>query len=251
MKKFIGFSCTHFPLQDDKAINWLGENIEMEKPDVIVHLGDGHEADAPSRWPSEYLHTLLDEFRQHNKFLKYLRQIAPNARKVFLPGNHEENITGANRIAPKLRGLCDYRELEPELEHWEQPAEYVYDRNRGVFRLGQVTFAHGFEANASSDELQSITLGLPYGLTVLGHTHRPVAVTQAKRTAVVPLPYWFANSGCLLNMNIEYMRRKRSHLWGQGLVVGTYNDWRYSQSMMPQQPEWDAETRVYRMFNDV
>ena len=248
--KWLFFSCLHYPLVDTAAEAWLLDTVADYRPDVIVHGGDGHEADSASRWPSEYTWDLEDEFVQHNEFLRKVREAYAPARRVFLPGNHEANILGLNRINSKLRSLCDYRKLEPELDHWEQPAVYEYSR-RGIFRLGQVTFFHGYEAGVSADEMQGYNLGLPYGLTVSGHTHRPLAVTQALRTKGVPLPYWYANAGCLRDMvDVPYMERKRRHLWGHGLVIGEAAGWRYEQSLMPTSPLWSAETRILRMFNE-
>lgn len=249
--KFIAFSCPHCPLEDPEAIGWLVEQIGTRSPDVIVHLGDGHEADSASRWPSEYSWSLVDEFRAHNELLKGIREAAPSARRVFLPGNHDDNLLSINRIDKKLRGLCDYRsqpQWEPELSMWEQPADYVYCRKRGVFRLGAVTFAHGYESGTSGDEFQSIRLGVPYGLFVGGHTHRPLPVTQAARTRTLPLPYWHCNAGTLRDIwDVPYMTRKCRSLWGQGLVYGETETGRRPRMT---RASWDAELVVRRMFDD-
>ena len=63
---WIAFSCPHVPLQCDAAIDWMLGQISDLSPDVIIHLGDGHEADSASRWPSEYDWSLEDEFVGHN-----------------------------------------------------------------------------------------------------------------------------------------------------------------------------------------
>lgn len=243
---FLAFSCPHCPLEDKDAIGWLCEEIAARQPAVIVHLGDGHEADSASRWPSEYDWPLSEEFKAHNELLRRIREAHPGARRVFLPGNHDANLLAINRIDKKIRSLCDYRDHEPELQHWEQPCTYVYDRYRGVFRLGQVTFGHGYEAAANADEVQSITLGVPFGLWVGGHTHRPLAVTQARRTAQIPLPYWYANAGTLRDLwEVPYMDRKRRHMWGQGIVVG--------ETAITKSPRmsrnWNAETVIRNMFD--
>jgi predicted phosphodiesterase len=248
---WLFFACLHVPLQDKDFIDWLIEEIKRRKPDVIIHGGDGHEADSASRWPSEYDWTLSDEFREHNEILKRIRKANPGSRRVFLPGNHDDNILALNRIDWKLRDLCDYRDHEPELKNWEQPAKYIYDRERGVFRIGQVTFAHGYESGVSADEYQAYQLGLPYGLFVSGHTHRPVPVTQAQRTKAIKLPFWYANAGCGRDMvNVPYMLRRRRFDWGQGIVVGEADSWRYDSALMPQKPLWEAETLIYKMYGE-
>lgn len=246
--KFVALGCFHCPLQDKAAVDWALARIEEEKPDILVHLGDGHEADAASRWPSEYDWTLQDEFGEHDNLLKRLRQAAPkSARRIFLPGNHDANLQEWNRIDKRLRGLCDYRQHEPELEHWEQPAQYVYHHLRGVWRLGQVTFAHGYSAGANSDEEHTITLGVPYGLYIGAHTHRPTpCVMRARKTATIPLPYWYANSGCMREMSPPYIQRKRHYMWGQACVIGELSP--VKSPRMSRQ--WTARVETFRISGD-
>jgi predicted phosphodiesterase len=251
--KWLAFSCPHCPLQDDEAVEFVVQQIEWHRPDVVVHLGDGHEMASAARWNNEERFGLASEFTAHLALLRKIRQAAGDARLIFLPGNHDANLLAVDRIDPRYRGLLDYRYWEgAELRHWEQPCEYVYDRDRGAVRLGQVTFSHGYECNQSSDEMQSITLGNPYGLFVSGHTHRPLPVTQAGKTKAVPLPYWYANAGTIRDIvdSAVYMTRKRRHLWGQAVVIGDC----YvppAGEPLPMERQWDAETVVFRMFNEV
>lgn len=244
---FLAFSCPHCPLHDRDTIAKLIGRIEEIQPDVIVHLGDGHEADGASKFDSEYDFDLLDEFEAHNDFLAQIRKVSRKSRKVFLPGNHDANLQEWNRIDKRLRTLCDYRDHEPELEHWEQPCQYIYDKRRGVFRLGPVSFGHGYEHGQNGDEFQALLLGVPFGLHVTGHTHRPTPMVQrCYRTKAVPLPYWFANPGCLREMKPKYMERKRSHQWGHGFVTG--------ETPMLKSPRmsrmWEARVEIFKMADD-
>ena len=244
--KFVAFSCTHCPLEDKAAISWLHKQIEDVKPDYVVHLGDLFEADGASRFPAETTWDLKDEFDAGEKLLADLRQVGgPDCTYVFLPGNHDDNVLAANRIDKRLRGLCDWRNL-PELDNWLVPTQYNYCRKRGVFRLGQVDFAHGYEANASAGKFESVYLSHEYHLYVHGHTHRPHDVRQVMMNQTRPLRQWYANAGTLADMDREYMHRKRKGMWGQGCVVG--------ETKITKSPRlsrnWTAETRVFRMFDD-
>jgi predicted phosphodiesterase len=247
-KKFVAFSCPHCPLQDKEAVDWLLGRIDGLRPDVVVHLGDGHEADSASRWPSEYTWGIKDEFKAHNAFLRDIRKVTRRGtRLVFLPGNHDDNFQAVGRLPDKLRGALDYRDAvhEPELaEHWEIAAEYDYHRTRGVFRLGQVAFAHGYEAGVNADKFHAVMLADPGGLYVGGHLHRPtMGIQRASLTAAVPLPYWYANPGCLRNLSPQYMRRQRKHNWGQGLVHGECNPLARGRI----KPDWKAHVEIFRM----
>jgi len=253
--KWLAFGCKHAPLTDADAMAWAIERIRELQPDVIVDLGDAFEADSASRWPSEYDFTLDDEYRADNEHRRRIREAAPNAKLVFLPGNHDDNILAIGRIDKRMRARCNWqvrqyddrdRWLNEELlTHWQIKAKHLYCRQRGVYRLGQVAFAHGYEHGSNSDEFQAILLGDPFGLTVTAHTHRPMPVTQAQRTKDVPLPYWYANVGCLRDLKPSYVARKRTHRWGQALAHGTAQITK-SPRMSRQ---WTATVEIFRMYD--
>lgn len=246
---FLAFSCIHAPLQDEDAIAWMIEQIKDVGPDVIIHLGDGHEADAASRWMSEADWTLTEEFVAHNEILKKIRKAAPSAKKIFCQGNHDQNLLEIGRIDKRIRERCDYRNSDNDelMKFWEHAAEYVNCRRRGCFRLGEVVFSHGFETGAKAGENEAVYFCNEWGLYVHGHTHRPTPhIMRAMKTGRVPLRYWYANPGCMRDLNPDYMKRNRSEMWGQGVVVG--------QCQVNKSPRrektWDAEVRVFRMFDD-
>jgi len=145
----------------------------------------------------------------------------PKAEYVWLQGNHDANILAQLRISDELRDLCDYRRHMKTFKYWKH-LPYLYDRNKCVYRLGQVGFAHGFEASANSDEHQAYILGVPYGLMVFGHTHKPRDVEQAKRTQTLPIPWgpWYCNVGTMGRLMPRYMERKRNYTWGAAACVG-------------------------------
>jgi len=212
--KFLAFGDTHCPLHDPDAVAWMLGQIVDYKPDVIVHVGDGFEADSASRWPSENDWTFTDELIALDGILKSVREVAPKkARLVFLPGNHDDNLLALHRLDPKVRDLLDWRVrqydkhdrfLNEELfTHWERPAQYINCRTRGAWRIGQVTFCHGYECGQSAGDFESLYFGCENGLYIHGHTHRPHGVTQSMRTKIgeaVPLKsprvgiYWSAEA---------------------------------------------------------
>lgn len=240
--KFLAFSCIHCPLQDNAFVDWMLGKIGEHRPDVVVHLGDGREANSASKWPSEYDWTLEDEYESHNTFLASVRKEAGDASLVMLEGNHDDNIRAIGRIDAGLRSLCLPEKHEPELKHWKV-LPYTYSQ-RGIYRIGSVTFGHGYEAGQNADEAQSLLLGMPYGLWIGGHTHRPQHVTQVFKTKAIPLPYWYANAGCGRVMETDYMQRKRQHQWGQGIVVGESQPLKSPRMSKT----WDAHLELFRMY---
>lgn len=246
---WLAFSCPHCPLQDPDAVGWLLERVKAIQPATIVCLGDLFEADSASRWPSEYKWTLEQEYESANAFLKSIREAAPDARRVFIEGNHDANINEPNRLPEEVRGLCDYRRESncPELyHHWLKPTRYEFHRNRGVWRLGQVSFCHGFDR---PDKRLATYLNNEYGLFVFGHTHRPTPpgpAVQVRMTEKMPLRFWYANAGCIRDLNPNYTKRKDTELWGQGLVWGTAEPVRNSRRKV----RWTCTTEVFRMYDD-
>lgn len=243
-KKFLAFSCTHCPLVDKAALSWTLQRIAERKPDVVVHCGDGLEADSASKFPSEATWDLQEEFDSFNDTLRRVREAADGAKLVFIQGNHESNLLSINRIDKRLRGRADYRRADavPELQNWDTSTSYVYDRRRCVWRLGQVAFAHSFGGSSPS---QAIQFADPYGLLVHGHTHRPTPLRRVTYGINTPLPYWHINTGTLRQMDPSYVDRKNHNLWGQAVVVG--------EALVTKSPRmsrnWEAETLVYRMFD--
>lgn len=257
--KFATASCMHAPHTDKDAFDWYLGQLENFQPDVVVSLGDDLEADGASRWGSEDKHTLIDEYSADDENKRRIFEVTPNAKHVRLMGNHCFNILDKGRIDPKLRELCDWR--IPQYSHkgvqvnenalkWKVVSSYDFCRRRGVYRLGQVTFGHGWLTNANCDAHHSVMLGTPHGLFIGGHTHSPTSVTQAKMTSKVPIPYWFANAGCLRNLDPEFMRRNNSFNWGHGAVFGEA-DVRCGPSKSPRMSRcWTAETRIKEMYSD-
>lgn len=239
-------------------MDWVVERTEELAPDYLGHIGDAIEADAAAKFDNEQNHTLEDEYRRCNiEVFRRLRMAQQKRRKksqiatvsFFLPGNHDANTLAAGRIDPKVRSLCDFRKHMSELAdgHWIMPCSYEYSQ-RGVYRIGQVAFCHGYETGVSGDELQAIVLNQkhPYSLMVAGHTHRPLPVTRAYKTKGVPLPFWYCNVGTLGPLKPSYMSRKRSHMWGHGLAYGT--------TPLIQSPRtkchWTAQVEILKMGDD-
>lgn len=236
--KWVAFSCSHCPLEDAEAVDAVREAVADFAPDRIVMLGDLHEADSASRWPSEYGWSIEDEYIAASDMLGKIRLSHPtgNVQCVFLPGNHDANIEAIARHPRKSRALLSWRvpqyvsrkkggefQINKEfLDHWRTVADYRYSRKRGVYRIGSTVFAHGFASGVSADEEHAIDLGWPYGLTVCGHSHRPTEgyARQVLKTKRRPLPWWYLNAGCTRDLYPEYAERQFSSTWGNAVAYG-------------------------------
>jgi len=261
--KPLAYACTHLPLLDPGAEEFLLQQIEEHKPTHIIHLGDLHEADAVNRFGIEYDWTLGYEMRQARDHLIRVRQFADKVCPVppdmiLMEGNHDWNIRDWHRTKKHLVELIDYRGCEDspspltnELRHWKW-FPYEYSKS-GIYRLGQITFCHGFHAGQGADKKMALTKGLvlPYGLYVGGHTHRPESVQEVQHYNK-PLDIYYCNTGTLGDIwnGFTYMQKKDRSAWGQGVFLGECELWRYTEKFIPNTKCWTGEVRVRRYFND-
>lgn len=251
--RFAAFSCLHAPITDPKYFNWLCDQLSEYRPDVIVNLGDWYEGLAGSRHSRHPLQkwSLYDEHRAVLAQAQRLRAAVPEAKKVWLFGNHDDNQFGRqpDRVPEDLREVADWRNYEPlrdELSDWRIIDTYTH---RTAWYLGQVAFQHGCAVGLNAQADAACAYGVPYGLHVSGHTHRPARVTQVMLRQV-PLPYWFANPGTGIDFDQTYYMDRQSMLkWGHGLVLGECKASGEGRQVFAAR-NWDAETRVFKMAHD-
>jgi predicted phosphodiesterase len=227
--RIAAISCSHAPMQPESTQRWILDTLSnISGLTHFGHLGDVFEAAAASVHANEFDHDLEDEFEHAAKFLTSIREVVgPDCIRWINTGNHDDNlITRDPRRVPKpLRGLTDWKRHPTHGEEFRRWAWLPYEKtNKAIMRIGQVHFWHGFDAGQSSDELEGLQMvslsgWIPHSLAVRGHTHRPVPPTQAKRTAKIPLPYWFANVGTAGPLTPEWAKRKDTSQWGTGIIV--------------------------------
>jgi metallophosphoesterase superfamily enzyme len=237
-------------LTDDSYFQWLIAVIEEHKPHVIVNLGDWYEGKAAKRWPSwsDETWSLNEEHRMVSDQALAIRAAAPDARLVWLYGNHDDNLFGMQpeRIKDDLRESVQWSEnrlAAVALDGWEVVRKYG---ERIRLRIGPITFQHGVDLNVNGEKDAGYYHGTPYGLYVCGHTHRPVRVTRAQERKTY-LPYWYANTGCGANWErMHYVDRAKTRMWGRGAVVGECSGADQRRTAFASK-QWDAELKVHSL----
>lgn len=244
---FLAFSCVHSPLHDAEAIDWLCERVAETQPDCVIHLGDGMEMAFASRHASIEDIDCIEEYESHNRVLAQIRKASPDSRRIFLPGNHEWRLHSPH-IDPRVRKALHWRRHQPEFEHWKSPCRYENCRHKGVWRIGQVGFSHGFSTSTSGIKREAVSLNPEHSLYVHGHTHRPTQPGPPERVmagANWPLNWWVANPGCLRDLAPEWASRCDRSQWGQGCVIGRAKAIKSPRS----QRCWEAMTHVFRTYD--
>ena len=246
----VAVACHHCPFQDDGAVDWALNTIEdmRPRPTHFVNLGDLFESDAASVYPNENFHTLEEEYEVAARYLEWYRAVLPKScNLLWMLGNHDDNIRVADprRIPWKLRGAVHWNkhgEFGPEFRLWKQ-YPYIKDET-GCYELGPLIFYHGYDTGTNSDELEGLQMAYACGghahrLSVRGHTHRPLAVTQCYRTRTVPLAHHVANVGTMGPLKPPYTHRRSTLAWGPAIFRATVPigaSYQLSRGL-----QWDAE----------
>jgi len=258
MVRILNFTDNHAPLTHKPWWDWVLAQIEDFKPDWIVNTGDWLEGKPSKRFAhhSDETWSALDEIRALCEQAEAVNRVAPDAKKVWLWGNHDDNALGdlPERVPDDLKPLMNWRNIRgtEALEQWAIHETYSHEYR---YRLGPIVFQHGCEV--SKDGLRSLKdqayqYGVPNGLHVSGHTHKPVPVTRCEERSI-SLPYWVVNAGTGADWErMHYMDRCSKQKWGRGcvLIETTEASVRDSKSAYAK-PQWSAELRVHSMAREV
>jgi len=90
----VVFTDTHVPYHDQAALEVVYGLIRDVRPRVIVHLGDLLDCYRISRYTKDRTHVLntQDEIDGARTILHHVSQLAPEAAKYWLEGNHEARL---------------------------------------------------------------------------------------------------------------------------------------------------------------
>ncbi len=79
------------PFHDRKVIDIAIKIADYIQPDIVVYIGDAFDVTEWSKFPfpPTQEQTLLPALIEFNWWDNKIKEVAPNARRVFVPGNHE------------------------------------------------------------------------------------------------------------------------------------------------------------------
>lgn len=245
----------HFPIADWKSVEWFIDQAKKFEANVIVLNGDLIEAKAASRHAKDERHnwTVKTELEELQKFCKRINAEFPNAHKVWLYGNHEDNLLNYNsgRLPKELHELIrEYSDnlIAPEIEYWHVVDHY---RHASRWYLGQLCFRHGHDTSKSSIAKDLADYCPYHGLLISGHTHRPIGITQLTINDI-RYPFHYANPGChVIPAKAHYMDRFRLSNWGHGCLLAEVNAPGITEGRKNyDKPNWKAKVQIRKIFSE-
>jgi predicted phosphodiesterase len=210
----------HHPYQDDKAIDVALKIVEDFKPDEIVVGSDGVDFYSISKFSKDPARMkgrqLQDEINSWKATQRKWIDAAPDAKRHYITGNHEDRLEKYIWDHPELHGL-DALLLHSLLGFDELGLDEVEDEivygNKLVIKHGTVVRKHS--AYTARGELE----GEMYAISTLtGHTHRGGTHMATSRFGMVQAVEGF----CLCDLNPPYIKGKPN--WQQGIVLATVSD---------------------------
>lgn len=235
-EKFIVISDIHFPYEDKEALGAVKQFIKHNPINTIILNGDILDMYDVSRFDKspERVNSLQGELNKAIKFLKELRALAPEAKMVFIQGNHEKRLEKYLYRHPELFSL-DALKIPNLLKLQELNIQY----EPKFYRLGSLKITHGSKVRKYSGYTAHAELDSNDCSGISGHTHR--GGVYYKKT---PSRYlaWYEGF-CLCGLEPEYTEGIPD--WQQGFIYGIAKGDEFKVSPVP-----IVDGKIMTPFND-
>lgn len=220
---------SHFPFQDDRALSVVMAIAEDSKPDVLIHMGDGMDCYALSRFNKnpQRIHTIQDEIDAFRVHLEQMAQICPDAQRVVLEGNHEARLEKVLWSLPRdieqLTNLSKVREVLSwpvllDLDTIGFQWIPLREQTRTPI-LPKFITKHGVKISVDSAMTARREMKTHTYSGASGHSHRKAVYYQGKG-GVARGNYVWLETGCTCDLFPEYAPDAN---WQQGCVVLHFN----------------------------
>lgn len=217
------------PFHDRKALNLTLEIIGDLEPDEVIIAGDMLDLAEAGKYTKEpeFYFTIQPALIEYSYFLEQIRNSLPNAKIVYLLGNHEkrlqksivENMLFAYNIkkyketvpALSLRNLLSLDDMDIDvIEEYPGGEYWINDRLRVI---------HG-ETTKVSSELNNSKI-----CTIMGHIHKIIKEYKTSHYKNGVEKIFVESIGCLCDITGSVPGVKKNNNWQQSiLLVETYNE---------------------------
>ncbi len=237
------FNDLHVPFHDVALLKAVLRFQADFKPHGIIIAGDWndiYELSTFDKNPSRRF-SLQDELDIGHGLLKEVRDISPNARMVFIEGNHEDRL---RRWLWKNSGAASLRSntVESQLGFAELKIDSVCYGS--MVNLCGFLVEHGYRAAKSGAFPANVArlMAVERGISGLcGHDHR----SQVYRWADQRGSHTYINNGCLCLRTLEYVANPN---WQSGFCAGRIFDGRFfPEPIMVQGKGFIGDGKLYRL----
>jgi len=213
----------HYPFQDDNARHVALQIVRDFDPDLLICGSDGVDFYSISSFDKDPKRSfnIQHEINCWQAGMREWISAAPNARKFYIPGNHEDRLRRYLWRHPEMSGLTVlslHRLLELDFMGIEYE-EAIIGENYGQseVEVGPLVVKHGtvvrkHSAYTARGEMEKEFYSVPVLFT--GHTHRGGTHMATTRSGIVRAYECF----CLCDTNPAYVNKSN---WQQGLVLAT------------------------------
>lgn len=222
-ERFVVISDIHYPYEDKKAIKAMLEFIKLHKVQTVLLNGDildMYDVSSFDKSPDR-INSLQSELNKAKALFKELRKILPEARIVFIKGNHCKRLERYLMKHPELFSL-DALKLPNLLGLDKYNIEYI-DKH---YSFGPLKITHGSVVRKFSCYTAKAELERNDCSGISSHTHRLGAYYYKTPSRYLS---WY-ESGCLCDINPEYVDNPN---WCQGFLYGYVTKTSFSVTPIP------------------
>jgi predicted phosphodiesterase len=215
LKRLFFLSDPHIPYHDKRGLKIALAALKRFKPDIVVSVGDFVDffsVSSYSKDPSRAL--LLDkEVGQATVVLDQIGKLAPNARRIYIAGNHEDRLQ--RYLQDKAPELYSFVNLEKLLGLKDRGWEYVPYKQS--IRIGKLNITH--DVGVSTRYAAYRAMEAFQAPVVTGHTHRMAYAVEGDARGGSQVSAMFGWLGDV--KQVDYMHRiKAQRNWALGFGVG-------------------------------
>ena len=243
---YRNFDGTLEPTHDEKCISILISMIKSIKPDIVVCVGDNLDLPEMGKYVTypAYAQTTQASIDRATMFCAQMRNAAPDARIVWLAGNHEERmpkylVQNAGAAYGLRKGntpeswpvlsvpyLCRMDEYKIEYKPGYPAADFWINNKLRII--------HGDRVK-SGGSTAHVYLNNEKSTVIYGHIHRIETAFKTREDFDGPRTIMAASPGCLARIDgaipstrggvdLDGRPLTRYENWQQGVGIVTYED---------------------------
>lgn len=218
------------PFHDRIAIDVALQIIQLTNPDYLVLAGDTLDlpdwTDKFLRSP-EFLFNTQTAIKEAAWWLAKLSLAAPNAKKAFLKGNHEERLTKSiirNLPAAYLLSNSDNNEniwsVKNLLNLDRLGFEYIDNYPDGEYWIGKyLRCIHGSVARSGAMDTAKAIVSQSSVTTIFGHIHRREIASKTIVEHDITRVIHAASPGCLCKIDGSVPGSDKYKQWQNGIGI--------------------------------